>query len=121
MNPSEAGHRVDQLRAEIERHNYSYYVLDSPSIPDSEYDRMMRELESLETEYPELVTLESPTQRVGGQPLDGFDEVRHATPMLSLNNAFSEEEIRQFHERVLKGLEIPHVGYAAEPKLDGVA
>ena len=121
MNPSEAGHRADQLRAEIERHNYSYYVLDSPTIPDSEYDRMMRELESLEAEFPELVTPESPTQRVGGQPLDGFDEVRHATPMLSLNNAFSEEEIRQFHDRVVKGLEIPHVGYVAEPKLDGVA
>jgi DNA ligase (NAD+) len=121
MNLSEAGRRVDQLRAEIEQHNYSYYVLDAPSIPDSDYDRMMQELESLEEAYPALVTSESPTQRVGGAPLAGFEQVLHQTPMLSLSNAFSEEEIEQFHERVTKGLEISHVAYVAEPKLDGVA
>ncbi len=121
MNRTEAGSRIDQLRAEIAQHDYRYYVLDAPSIPDAEYDRLMRELESLEADFPELVTQESPTQRVGGQPLEGFDELRHATPMLSLANAFSEEEIHQFHERVIKGLETAHVNYVAEPKLDGVA
>jgi len=121
MNRIEAGSRIDQLRAEIAQHDYRYYVLDAPSIPDAEYDRLMRELESLEADFPELVTQESPTQRVGGQPLEGFKELRHATPMLSLANAFSEEEIHQFHERVIKGLETAHVNYVAEPKLDGVA
>ena len=121
MNRTEAGRRIDQLRVEIAQHDYLYYVRDEPSIPDAEYDRLMRELVSLESEFPDLVTAESPTQRVGGQPSEGFEEVRHRIPMLSLANAFSEEEIRLFHERVLKGLEIPHVCYIAEPKLDGVA
>jgi DNA ligase (NAD+) len=121
MKPAEAGRRVAQLRSEIEQHDYRYYVLDAPSVPDSEYDRLMRELESLEAQFPALITPESPTQRVGGQPLEGFEEVRHQTPMLSLANAFSEEEIHQFHERVIKDLETGHVSYAAEPKLDGVA
>ena len=121
MNRTEAGRRIDQLRVDIAHHDYLYYVQDEPSIPDAEYDRLMRELVSLETEFPELVTTESPTQRVGGQPSEGFREVRHRTPMLSLANAFTEEEIRLFHERVIKGLEIEHVRYAAEPKLDGVA
>jgi DNA ligase (NAD+) len=113
--------RVDQLRAEIERHDYQYYVLDAPTIPDAEYDRLLRELQDLERQFPDLVTPESPTQRVGGEPLAGFTEVRHAVPMLSLANAFSEEEILQFHERVRRGLEVEHVDYVAEPKLDGVA
>ena len=82
---------------------------------------MMRELQALEAEFPELVTPESPSQRVGGEPLEGFEEVRHATPMLSLANAFSADEIRQFHQRVIRGLEIDQVNYVAEPKLDGVA
>jgi len=98
MDRAEAKDRVERLRAEIERHDYRYYVLDAPTVPDAEYDRLMRELQELEEKYPEFVTPESPTQRVGGQPLEGFDEVRHATPMLSLANAFSEEEIVQFHE-----------------------
>lgn len=121
MNRADASVRIKQLRAEIEQHDYRYYVLDAPSVPDSEYDRLMQELLALEADYPDLVTRESPTQRVGGQPLEGFEEVRHRTPMLSLANAFSDEEIAQFHERVIKGLEISHVTYAAEPKLDGVA
>ncbi len=121
MNIQAAEQRIGELRAEIEQHNYRYYVLDSPSVLDAEYDRLMRELQSLEAEFPELVTSDSPSQRVGGQPADGFEEVRHRTPMLSLANAFSEDEIQQFHERVLKGLEIDHVAYVAEPKLDGVA
>jgi DNA ligase (NAD+) len=118
---SEAVRRVGELRAEIQQHDYRYYVLDAPTVPDAEYDRLMRELQDLESEYPDLVTPESPTQRVGGQPLEGFEEVRHETPMLSLANAFSDDEIRAFHERVVKGLETGHADYVAEPKLDGVA
>ncbi len=121
MDRAQAKVRIEQLRAEIERHDHQYYVLDSPSVPDAEYDRLLRELQQLEQEFPDLVTAESPTQRVGGEPLGGFTEVRHATPMLSLANAFSEEEIVQFHERVVRGLETDHVDYVAEPKLDGVA
>ena len=121
MSRSEAKQRIGELRAEIQQHDYRYYVQDAPSVPDAEYDRLMRELQTLESEYPELVTAESPSQRVGGEPLDGFEAVRHGTPMLSLANAFSEEEIHQFHDRVSRGLELDHVEYVAEPKLDGVA
>ena len=121
MDRAQAQVRIEQLRAEIERHDYQYYVLDAPTVPDAEYDRLMRELQELEQQHPELVTPESPTQRVGGEPLAGFAEVRHAVPMLSLANAFTEEEIGQFHERVARGLEVEHVDYVAEPKLDGVA
>ena len=118
---ADAAARVAQLRSEIESHNYRYYVQDQPSIPDAEYDRLLRELQTLEEQFPELLTPQSPTQRVGAEPLEGFEEVRHRYPMLSLANAFSEEEILRFHERVLRGLEVEHVTYVAEPKLDGVA
>jgi len=121
VDRAQAQLRIDELRAEIERHDYQYYVLDAPTVPDAEYDRLLSELQALEKAFPDLVTSESPTQRVGGKPLAGFSEVRHQTPMLSLANAFSEEEILQFHERVVRGLEVKHVDYVAEPKLDGVA
>ena len=121
MNRSQAEQRVGELRAEIEQHDYRYYVLDEPSVPDAEYDRLMRELQKLESEFPDLMSPESPTQRVGGEPLEGFTQVSHETPMLSLGNAFTNQEIEQFHERVIRGLEIEHVDYVAEPKLDGVA
>ncbi len=121
MNQQAAEQRIGELRTEIEQHDYRYYVLDTPSVPDAEYDRLMRKLQSLEAEFPKLVVPESPTQRVGGQPAEGFEEVRHRTPMLSLANAFSAAEIQQFHDRVIKGLETGHVSYVAEPKLDGVA
>jgi DNA ligase (NAD+) len=121
LNKQAAQRRILELRNEIERHDYHYYVLDSPSVPDAEYDRHMRELQSLEAEFPTLVVPESPTQRVGGQPAHGFEEVRHGTPMLSLANAFAAEEIQQFHDRVIRLLETAHVTYIAEPKLDGVA
>ncbi|MCH8058066.1 MAG: NAD-dependent DNA ligase LigA, partial [Proteobacteria bacterium] len=121
MNKQAAERRIRELRTEIEQHDYRYYVLDTPSVPDAEYDRLMRQLQSLEAGFPKLVVPESPTQRVGGQPAEGFEEVRHRMPMLSLANAFSAEEIQQFHDRVIKGLEIDHVAYVAEPKLDGVA
>ena len=105
MDRKQAIERIGALRAEIEGHDYRYYVLDAPTIPDVEYDRLMRELQRLEADYPDLVTADSPTQRVGGQPLEGFEEVRHRTPMLSLANAFSEDEVRAFHDRVIRGLE----------------
>ncbi len=121
MNKQAAERRIRQLRTEIEQHDYRYFVLDTPSVPDAEYDRLMRQLHLLEARFPTLVVPESPTQRVGGQPAEGFEEVRHRMPMLSLSNAFSAEDIQQFHDRVIKGLEIDHVAYVAEPKLDGVA
>ena len=121
MDKAQAEARIAQLRDEIDQHDYHYYVLDDPRVPDAEYDRLMRELQALEEGFPDLASRDSPTRRVGGRPLEGFEEVRHRTPMLSLANAFSEEEIRQFHQRVIKGLETDHADYVAEPKLDGVA
>jgi DNA ligase (NAD+) len=121
LDQAQAASRARQLRQEIDTHNYRYYVLDQPSVPDAEYDRLMRELEAIEAAFPQLASDQSPTRRVGAAPLEGFAEVRHRYPMLSLANAFTEEEVRQFHERVCKGLEVRHVRYVAEPKLDGVA
>jgi DNA ligase (NAD+) len=113
--------RVTQLRAEIEQHNYRYYVLDDPSLTDAEYDRMFRELQTLESAYPELLTLDTPTQRVGGQPLKSFKAVTHRTSMLSLNNAFSEAEVCAFDARIRDALGVESVEYAAELKFDGLA
>ena len=119
--PAEVRERVERLRREIDYHNYRYYVLDDPEIPDAEYDRLMRELQRLEAEYPELVTPDSPTQRVGAKPAEGFAEVRHRVPMLSLDNAFSDEELDEFDRRVRERLGMQEVVYSAEPKLDGLA
>jgi DNA ligase (NAD+) len=113
--------RAEKLRGEIDFHNYRYYVLDDPVIPDVEYDRLLRELQEVEAAHPELVTPESPTQRIGAAPLAEFGEVRHAVPMLSLNNAFSPEEVRAFDRRVREGLGLARVEYAVEPKFDGLA
>ncbi len=117
--------RVDELREQIRHHNYLYHVLDSPEVPDAEYDRLMRELTSLEAEHPELVTPDSPTQRVGDAPITAFGTVEHKLPMLSLDNAFSEEELRDFSRRVSDRLDLgddeAELEYAAEPKLDGAA
>lgn len=117
--------RVDALREEIRHHNYRYHVLDDPEVPDAEYDRLMRELQTLERDHPELVTAESPTQRVGDAPISAFGTIQHELPMLSLDNAFHEDELRDFHRRVLDRLERESGGddfiYAAEPKLDGAA
>lgn len=121
LSEEQAAIEVAELRQQINAHNYRYYVLDEPSIPDAEYDRLLRRLQQLETEFPDLQSADSPSQRVGAAPSEGFAEVRHRFPMLSLANAFSSEEIHQFHQRILKGLEIDHVEYVAEPKLDGVA
>ena len=113
--------RIERLRAEIDEHNYRYYVLDAPTVSDAEYDRLLRELEALEAEHPALVTPDSPTQRVGAEPAQGFASVTHAVPMLSLANAFSEEEVAEFDRRVRDRLDIDTVTYAVEPKLDGLA
>ncbi len=114
--------RVEKLREEIEYHNYRYYVLDQPEISDAQYDRMMRELQKLEEEYPELHSPHSPTQRVGASPLEEFEIVRHTLPMLSLANAFDESEARDFDKRVKKFLGTSEdIEYVAEPKFDGLA
>jgi DNA ligase (NAD+) len=116
--------KVESLREQIRHHNYQYHVLDDPEVPDAEYDRLTRELQALESEYPELITPDSPTQRVGAEPVSAFGTVQHQLPMLSLDNAFSEEELRDFHRRVADRLEIEvdaKLSYAAEPKLDGAA
>jgi DNA ligase (NAD+) len=114
--------RADELREQINLHNYRYYVLDDPHVPDSEYDRLMRELQGLEAQYPDLISADSPTQRVGAQPLDGFGEVQHQVPMLSLDNAFSDQEMIDFDRRVKERLGSDHaIAYSAEPKLDGLA
>ncbi|MEW5768960.1 MAG: NAD-dependent DNA ligase LigA [Pseudomonadota bacterium] len=118
----EAERRAGELRALIDEANYRYYVLDAPTIPDSEYDRLLRELQGLEAAHPELVTPDSPTQQVGAMPLKDFSQVTHAVPMLSLNNAFSEEEVAAFDRRVREGLgREEEVEYAVEPKFDGLA
>lgn len=113
--------RAEELRREIEEHNRRYYVLDAPVIPDAEYDKLFRELADLEAAHPDLVTLDSPTQRVGGAPLEEFRQVVHRTPMLSLNNAFTEEDLVGFDRRVREGLGKDEIEYAAEPKFDGLA
>ncbi len=116
---------IESLREQIRYHNYRYHALDDPEIPDAEYDRLMRRLQALEREHPELVTDDSPTQRVGDAPIAAFGTVRHDVPMLSLDNAFAEEELRDFHRRVSERLELEadadKLSYAAEPKLDGAA
>ena len=113
---------IQELRDQINHHNYLYYVLDEPSLPDAEYDRLMRELQALESDHPELVTSDSPTQRVGGAPLSGFTEVQHERPMLSLDNAMNAEEFAAFDQRVRDRLKSSEeIEYACEPKLDGLA
>ncbi len=112
---------VAQLREQINYHNYRYYALDDPEIPDAEYDRLLRRLQQLEKEHPELIVPDSPTQRVGHAPLSEFREVRHLVPMLSLSNAMDREEVLAFDKRVRDKLEAEQVEYVAEPKLDGLA
>ena len=113
--------RIARLRAQIEQHNHRYYVLDDPSVSDAEYDQLFRELQALEAQHPELLTPDSPTLRVGGAPLKIFREVQHRTPMLSLNNAFSEAEVRAFDARIREALGVDEVEYAVELKFDGLA
>lgn len=113
--------RIAELRQALEEHNYRYYVLDDPKVSDAEYDRLFEALQKLEAEHPELLTSDSPTQRVGGAPRPGFEEVQHRLPMQSLRKCADEGELRDFDRRVRETLDIEAASYVAEPKLDGLA
>ena len=116
--------KVTALRDQIRLYNHQYHVLDEPSVPDVEYDKLVRELQAIEADYPALISADSPTQRVGAEPAGAFTTVQHRLPMLSLDNAFSEEELSNFHRRVMDRLDLGEssdIEYAAEPKLDGAA
>ena len=115
-------HQIEQLRDELREHNYRYYVMDDPSVPDAEYDRLFRQLKQLEQEHPELITADSPTQRVGDTPLSAFTQVQHRIPMLSLDNVFNEQELIAFDQRIRERIGIEEdIEYVCEPKLDGLA
>lgn len=116
MNAKE---EIARLTKELEHHNYCYYVLDDPQIPDFEYDRMLRHLEELEEANPELASPLSPTRRVGGEALSQFEKVRHAVPLESLQDVFSFDELREFDDRVRET--VPEVAYTVEPKIDGLS
>jgi len=111
--------RAQELRTELELHNRQYYVLDQPLVSDAEYDRLFRELQQLESAHPELASPDSPTQRVGAAPLPQFEQLTHRIPMLSLGNAFSEEEVMAFDKRVCEGLKTKNIEYFAEPSSTG--
>src|SRR5215469_2118128 len=113
--------RAAWLRSELEHANYAYYVLDQPDLPDAEYDKLFKELEQIEAEHPDLITPDSPTQRVGGEVASGFEPVMHDMPMLSLNNGFADEDIVAFDKRVSDALGHTPVDYACELKFDGLA
>lgn len=119
--PREITKRIQDLREELELHNHRYYVLDEPTIPDAEYDRLFNELKTLEAKYPALIIPESPTQRVGGKPLTQFGKVIHQVPMLSLDNVFTEDEFQQFHTRIEQRISGEAWTYYLEPKFDGLA
>src|SRR5690606_31570017 len=120
--PEAAAKRAADLRAQLHQHNYAYYTLDEPQVPDAEYDRLMRELRQLEADYPQLLTADSPTQRVGAAPLTAFGSVEHEVPMLSLDNAFDDEDLFAFHRRVQERLKTTEdIRFACELKLDGLA
>lgn len=117
-----AGERVSALKSQIEQYNHEYYVLDNPSVPDSEYDRLMRELIALEKQFPSLKSADSPSQKVGGEALQKFAQIQHEIPMLSLDNGFSDEDLHAFAKRVQERLNIEQeISFACEPKLDGLA
>jgi DNA ligase (NAD+) len=121
-NSASPSERIAQLKREIEQHNYNYYVLDQPTIADAEWDKLFHELKALEEAHPEFASPDSPTQRVGAKPLDEFAEVTHRVPMLSLGNAFSDEDLSNFDRRCREGLELEgDIEYACEPKYDGLA
>ncbi len=121
MDIKTAEKRIAELTREINEHNYHYYVEDNPVVSDAEYDRLIKELKYLEEKFPALSQPDSPTRRVGGQPIEGFVTVRHLRPMFSLDNGNSVEEVRDFDQRVRKLLEVPQVEYTVELKIDGVA
>ena len=107
MERQEAERQIEQLRQQLQYHNYRYHVLDDPQITDAEYDQLMRRLQELEAAFPELIRPDSPTQRVGATPLEAFGTVLHSLPMLSLDNAFSAEEVRDFDARIRSACEVP--------------
>lgn len=120
--PTAIAQQLENLREQLREHNYRYYVLDTPSVPDAEYDRLFRQLQQLEQEHPDLVTPDSPTQRVGDRPLDAFSQVTHRVPMLSLDNVFNDQELVAFDRRVRDRLKTEdEIEYVCEPKLDGLA
>ncbi|MDM8100636.1 MULTISPECIES: NAD-dependent DNA ligase LigA [Oceanobacillus] len=120
MNKQEIKERMDSLVEVLNQYGYSYYVLDNPTVPDSEYDQKLRELEDLEKEHPDLAREDSPTQRIGGEPLDAFRKVTHETPMMSLGNAFNEQDLRDFARRAQEGVS-GEVTFVCELKIDGLA
>ncbi len=120
--PTSVKKQIESLREQLRYHAYQYYVLDDPDIPDAEYDRLHKQLVALEEENPELVTSDSPTQRVGSTPLTSFDQIQHQMPMLSLDNVFSSDELQTFYQRIKDRLKSESdIGFTAEPKLDGLA
>lgn len=121
MTIQEAGQRVEELHRLLHRYNYEYHVLDKPTVSDAEYDKLLRELNELEAQYPELLTPDSPSQRVGGAPLAHFEKVEHLSPMLSLGNAFNEQDLRDFDERIRKASGGQEIRYVCELKIDGLA
>ncbi|MGA7299462.1 MAG: NAD-dependent DNA ligase LigA, partial [Candidatus Sulfotelmatobacter sp.] len=113
--------KIEALREKIRQHEYLYYVLDQPEISDAEFDKLMRQLKDLEAEHPELLSADSPTQRVGGKPREGFVKVRHSSPMLSLDNTYNEDELRDWERRVHELSGRKEVDYVCELKLDGMS
>ncbi|WP_079708706.1 NAD-dependent DNA ligase LigA [Paraliobacillus ryukyuensis] len=121
MKQQQAQQEINALRNDLMQYNYEYHVLDKPSVSDAVYDQKMQRLRSLEEQFPSLITSDSPTQRVGGEPLDAFEKVQHQVPMLSLANAFNEQDLRDFDRRVREGLSVDQVSYVCELKIDGLA
>src|ERR1700726_1255239 len=117
----DVGKKIEALREKIRHHEHLYYVLDNPEISDAEFDKLMQQLKDLEAEHPSLVMPDSPTQRVGGKPREGFVKVRHSTPMLSLDNTYNEEELRAWERRVHELTGRSEVDYVCELKLDGMS
>ena len=121
MDKKETAKKIAELRDEIRKHDRLYYEQAAPVISDREYDRLYRELDDLETQFPELITLDSPTRRVGGKPLEAFAQIQHRVPMLSLDNTYSEAEVGNFYRRIERLLPDEKIPVVIEPKVDGVA
>src|SRR5689334_16819692 len=121
MAPKHVAQEIENLRDTLRHHEYLYYVLDKPEISDAEFDRLMRRLQELEGQHPELITPDSPSQRVGGKPREGFVKVRHSSAMLSLDNALNEDELREFDRRVRELLKDAPYSYQLELKMDGLS
>ncbi len=121
MDKTTARKEIEKLREQLLHHDYRYYVLAQPEISDTEYDKLYKQLVSLEKQFPDLITKDSPTQRVGGELVGGFQPVRHRVPMLSLDNTYNENEVLEWDDRLRKGVGLMEFEYVVEPKLDGVS